>query len=748
MAGWWLLGGALAAVMLISGATAAFNPALDAFSRAVALDRTLADIPHRLLCHELCLKDASCASFQYNPTSRECRISIAAEGLEDRPGDGVDDSLHDLSLDGLLPAASDADSRPDCSSEPDACISGHVCQETCEHDGAMTCKCRSTTWDRGGCRSVDVGSWQEWQPWGDCSATCGGGVKTRTRTCSDQYGGNTCVGRSTETRACAETPCPVWSEWSGWTKCRRCGKSRTRSRTCPSPGKCHGDPEEKSACMGSTECNTHVRLQRGLYVTDGWVEVWDQLNGYWRPLCGEWNQQNGRVACRHVGFKDAEEATPLDIMSLGCFNDTPSEKSPEEEAWNTTLNGPSMTSSSPADCLAFCRLRGFKYAAIRSGDMCQCGRGYARNGEELPSMCNQPCAADPTRTCGSRANDHLNDVFTYAPLGNGMYFPMDEKRAHNGEIVGNPSVESHGGAGLVDGIVGRALYLNGNNQWAKSEKLDGSCLGSTVQCIHDSFSLGLWIKLMDVPDSDRYYLSTGGHTQSSYGFSLWYNVDEGKGPGFNVRHALASCKTHFALPIGVWMHLVLSWKVPCDVNIFINSTRVPDPELKSEAPTQLDDYDRYTALAIGAPNNKDTVKGVSGHAVLDELRFWDRKLSGKEIYQVMMHDLRMSGDHYHPPPGSEVMKGEYKCSGEEPLLGMCEHEEDSSLADELCDASNLAFVRCIPYGRWDGWSTWTDCADGQTRRTRKCSTPSPHYEGDCRDSPGKGQQSRACQLSP
>ncbi|XP_078691970.1 thrombospondin-2-like [Branchiostoma floridae x Branchiostoma belcheri] len=367
MAGWCLLGGALAAMlMIISGATAAFNPALDAFSRAVALDRTLVDIPHRLLCHELCLKDASCASFQYNPTSRECRISIAADGLEDRPGDGVDDSLHDLSLDGLLPAASDADTRPDCTSEPDACIIGDVCQETCAHDGAMTCSCRSRTWDRGGCRSVDVGSWEEWQPWGDCSATCGGGVKTRTRTCSDQYGGNTCVGRSTETRACAETPCPVWSEWSGWTKCRRCGKSRTRTRTCPSPGKCHGDPEEKSACMGSTECNTHVRLQRGLYVTDGWVEVWDQLNGYWRPLCGEWNQQNGRVACRHVGFKDAEEATPLDIMSLGCFNDTPSDKSPEEETWNTTLNGPSMTSSSPAECLAFCRLRGFKYAAIRS----------------------------------------------------------------------------------------------------------------------------------------------------------------------------------------------------------------------------------------------------------------------------------------------------------------------------------------------------------------------------------------------
>ncbi|XP_035694556.1 uncharacterized protein LOC118428567 [Branchiostoma floridae] len=747
MAASCLISGVFAAMLLISGASAAFNPALNAFSRAVALDRTLVDIPHRLLCHELCLKDVSCASFQYDQTSRECRVSIVRDDLEEHPDDDVDDSLHDLSLDGLLPTSPGADSILGCTSEPDACINGHVCQETCTYDGAMTCSCRSSTWDRDGCRSVDVGSWEEWQSWGDCSATCGGGMKTRMRTCNDQYDGKSCVGKSTENRACAETPCPVWSEWSSWTKCQRCGRSRTRTRTCPSPGKCHGAPDERSSCMGSRECSTLVRLQRGLYVTDGWVEVWDQLNGYWRPLCGNWTQENGKVACHHVGFKDVEEDTPLDIMSLGCFNDTPSEN-PDEEAWNATaMNGPNTSASSPADCLAFCYPRGFKYAAIRSKDVCQCGRGYARNGQELSSMCSWKCAGDTSRTCGSELNDHLNDVFAYAPLGNSLYFPMDEKRAHSGEIMGEPSVVSRGGAGLIDGIVGKALYLDGNDQWAKSELLDGSCLGSTDYC-EDSFSIGMWLKLMDVPDGDRYYLSTGGHTQSSYGFSLWYNAEEGKGPGFNVRHREASCKSHFDIPVGTWIHLVLSWRKPCDINIYINSTRVADLELRFEAPTQLDDYDRYTAFAIGAPNNKVAPKGLSGHAVFDELRFWDRKLDGKEIHQVMMHDLRMSGDHYHPPPGSKVMKGKYKCTGEEPLLGMCEHEEDSSLADELCHTSNLAFVRCVPYGRWDGWSAWTECKDGRTRRTRKCSTPSPHYEGDCRDSPGKGQQAKSCEVNP
>ena len=104
------MGGVLLALLFVTAVGASFNPRDDEFSLAVALDRTLVDIPHRLLCHELCLKDVSCASFQYDQASRECRVSIVRDDLEEHPDDDVDNSLHDLSLDGLLPTSPGADS--------------------------------------------------------------------------------------------------------------------------------------------------------------------------------------------------------------------------------------------------------------------------------------------------------------------------------------------------------------------------------------------------------------------------------------------------------------------------------------------------------------------------------------------------------------------------------------------------------------------------------------------------------------
>ncbi|XP_019614876.1 PREDICTED: uncharacterized protein LOC109462744 [Branchiostoma belcheri] len=734
--------GVFVALLLVSNAVASFNPRYEEFSHAVALDRTLKDIPHRLLCHELCLKDASCASFQYNLTSGSCRVSSSPDGLEDRPDDDVDDSLHHLPLDGLLPAAPKSESA--CSSTPAACVPGQVCGDSCSHDGTTNCTCRSGTWDRQGCTHVDVGTWGEWGPWGDCSVSCGGGTKTRTRPCEDQYGGTSCVGTDKDVKLCKKKKCPEWTEWSDWTKCTRCGRSRTRTRTCPVPGHCPGKGKEKTACRTSRECSTLVRLQRGKFVTDGWVEVWDQLNGYWRPLCGEWNQQNGRVACRHLGFKDVEVNTAHGVMNLGCFTDDPGDRSPAD-IWNTTLNGPAMTSSSPQDCLAFCRLRGFKYVAIRSGNVCQCGRGYARNGElDLP-VCSLPCAGDHSRACGSPESTQLNSVYTYALLGNTQYMPMDEVHEESGrtQIVGKPSAQAFGGAGLTDGVVGQALLLNGENQWAKTDLLDGTCLGSSSNC-PQGFTLGMWIRLEERPEgTDRYYLSTGGHTRDSYGFNFYYDLTEGPSFWVSQNYSTDWCTTRFEMDIHVWIYLTFTWSPPCDVTIHVNSTKVQ--HRFSAMRLQKIEKDRYTALAIAAPNNKASVSGITGFFLLDELRFWDRKLSGREIHEVMMYDLRMSGDHYHPPPGSKVMKGKYKCTGEEPLLGMCEHEEDSSLADELCDTSNLAFVRCVPNSWLAGWLDWDYCdEDGKMRRTRKCYSPSPHYQGDCSDSPGPWEEVRDC----
>ncbi|CAE7923300.1 HMCN1 [Symbiodinium necroappetens] len=80
--------------------------------------------------------------------------------------------------------------------------------------------------------------WDEWAPWGSCSATCGLGTKVKTRDPSQlpEYGGKPCVGNTTASAECQVKVCPVdckWSDWGDWEGCSKsCGvgeRSRYRS---------------------------------------------------------------------------------------------------------------------------------------------------------------------------------------------------------------------------------------------------------------------------------------------------------------------------------------------------------------------------------------------------------------------------------------------------------------------------------------------------------------------------------------
>ena len=52
-----------------------------------------------------------------------------------------------------------------------------------------------------------LADWNEWSPWSFCSATCGDGTITRSRSC---VSGNDreCVGEPTEQSSCNLTKCP------------------------------------------------------------------------------------------------------------------------------------------------------------------------------------------------------------------------------------------------------------------------------------------------------------------------------------------------------------------------------------------------------------------------------------------------------------------------------------------------------------------------------------------------------------
>ncbi|XP_078352100.1 thrombospondin-2-like [Oculina patagonica] len=109
------------------------------------------------------------------------------------------------------------------------------------------------------------GGWSDFGEWGECSVTCGGGIKERTRTCTNPppaHGGKDCVGNNKEEQECNTDPCPVknvdggFSAWSKFSACSAtCGKGKkTRTRTCTNPPpsgsgkKCEGKSKQSKKC--------------------------------------------------------------------------------------------------------------------------------------------------------------------------------------------------------------------------------------------------------------------------------------------------------------------------------------------------------------------------------------------------------------------------------------------------------------------------------------------------------------------
>lgn len=116
------------------------------------------------------------------------------------------------------------------------------------------------------------GQWSLWSDFTACSAKCGAGITTRFRLCNSpvpMFGGMDCIGLPLEERKCdSGIICPIdggWSEWTKYTPCTaNCGKgivSRTRTCTNPAPkfggALCVGLEHEEKECDSGVSCPVH-----------------------------------------------------------------------------------------------------------------------------------------------------------------------------------------------------------------------------------------------------------------------------------------------------------------------------------------------------------------------------------------------------------------------------------------------------------------------------------------------------------
>lgn len=100
----------------------------------------------------------------------------------------------------------------------------------------------------------------DWTPWGECSERCGGGVRLRRRPVlvAAQHGGAACPTPLEESRPCNQSPCPVDCElgdWGAWGECSKLcgGGQRTRARPMLVQPQASGEPCEPS--LETEVCN-------------------------------------------------------------------------------------------------------------------------------------------------------------------------------------------------------------------------------------------------------------------------------------------------------------------------------------------------------------------------------------------------------------------------------------------------------------------------------------------------------------
>merc|ERR1719186_1528051 len=151
------------------------------------------------------------------------------------------------------------------------------------------------------------GGYTAWSEYGACSVSCGDGIETRSRTCTKpepQHDGLTCedqnLGRATETKECNLRPCPVNGGYTAWSAYGACGTTcgdgiETRSRTCTNPKPQHGGLTCEEQKLGPATENNDCNL-RPCPVNGGYTD-WSTYD-ICSVSCGDGTHSRSRTCTR------------------------------------------------------------------------------------------------------------------------------------------------------------------------------------------------------------------------------------------------------------------------------------------------------------------------------------------------------------------------------------------------------------------------------------------------------------------
>ena len=184
----------------------------------------------------------------------------------------------------------------------------------------------------------------------------------------------------------------------------------------------------------------------------------------------------------------------------------------------------------------------------------------------------------------------------------------------NGSLIGSVSGELVGNIMLTqNGKTGQALYTDGVSQYVNLGSHRDKCVANLVLCT-EGISIALWLKTGDTGNDEQYYLSNGGQTPASHGFSL--------------RKRYGSLHAHFrtlsgtlwivhdaSTPVdGLWHHVMVTWKQDIGANLYVDGQWRDDGN-----PGPVNAQDDSDNFYIGRRSDRDMEYGMAWY---DDLRVY------------------------------------------------------------------------------------------------------------------------------
>lgn len=148
-----------------------------------------------------------------------------------------------------------------------------------------------------------------WNPWHECSLTCGGGQTARNRPILQKArnGGQPCNATLREVSKCNAQSCPEgndedcdWEEWNQWGACSRCDGETVRFRKVKTYAKGRGQGCDPVVSKEVAQCNECV----------------DAAKTYW-CVWAEWQEGDCSITCGTGGHqRRTRELATTDVMPL------------------------------------------------------------------------------------------------------------------------------------------------------------------------------------------------------------------------------------------------------------------------------------------------------------------------------------------------------------------------------------------------------------------------------------------------